>query len=139
MTNPINPMRNRIYFYFCLLLLATNASVCAQEVNSPKLIIFTGSDWCVNCMYLEKNVLQDSAFLAFTSQNTSLLIADFPQHRSLSAEDEARNNTLAERYNREGVFPKIVLLQGDDFRVIEYHRQGTIELLSEIKSALHQP
>ena len=133
-------MRNiRYIFYYLLLLLANTTLVSAQQDSIPKLIIFTGSDWCVNCMYLEKNVLQDSAFLSFTSQNTPLLIADFPQHRSLAAEEESRNTTLAERYNREGVFPKIVLLQGDDFRVIEYHRQGTIELLSEIKSALHQP
>jgi len=90
-------------------------------------------------MYLEKNVLQDSAFLAFTSQKIPLLIADFPQHHSQHPDDEARNNTLAERYNPEGTFPKIVLILGSDFRVIEYKRQGAIELLSEIKSALHQP
>ncbi|MBK7886022.1 MAG: thioredoxin family protein [Bacteroidetes bacterium] len=132
---------NKFYnLYLSFLLILFNCiTAYSQESNSPQLLIFTGSDWCVNCMYLEKHVLQDSAFLAFTSHNSQLLIADFPQHRSLPAEEEARNNTLAERYNREGVFPKIVLLQGNDFRVIEYHRQGTIELLSEIKSALHQP
>ncbi len=133
-------MRNLIYiFYYILLLLANTTLVSAQKDNIPNLIIFTGSDWCVNCMYLEKNVLQDSIFLSFTSQNTSLLIADFPQHRSLPEEEVARNTTLAERFNPEGVFPKIVLVQGNTFKIIPYHRQGSSAIVSEIKSLLHQP
>lgn len=69
------------------------------------LIIFTGSDWCLPCMRLEKIVLTDSLFINYTKYSIAFIQADFPQLKKLSAEEVTRNEVLAERFNKDGVFP----------------------------------
>ena len=104
----------------------------------PMLIIFTGSDWCANCRYLEKMVLRDSVFVHFASENTNLIIADFPQQNKQPDEIITRNDSLAFLYNKDGVYPKLVLVQGEKATLIPYHRQRSPELIDELRKQLSQ-
>jgi len=104
--------------------------------GKPTLIVFTGSDWCNNCRYLEKTVLNDSAFVRFTTENTELIIADFPQKNKLPAADVRRNDSLAALYNSDGTFPKIVLLKNERRIQIPFHRQNASALMAEIRKHL---
>ena len=101
--------------------------------RKPTLIIFTGSDWCNNCRYLEKAILKDSSFVRFAAENTRLIIADFPQKNKQQDSIIIRNDSLAFLYNHEGTYPKIVLLTDDARIQIPFHRQKSSELIAEIR------
>lgn len=104
--------------------------------GKPTLIVFTGSDWCNNCRYLDKTVLKDSAFVHFAAENTHLIIADFPQKNKQQDSIIIRNDSLAFLYNHEGTYPKIVLLTDDARIQIPFHRQKSSELIAEIRKYL---
>lgn len=84
----------------------------ATEQNKKILLVFSGSDWCGPCIKLDKNVWQSEAFKAESKKNWVLIKADFPKKKAdlLSPELTASNDKLAEKYNREGNFPLVVLL-----------------------------
>ncbi len=121
-----------IVFFVCAM---TTMSFVAPE-GKPMLLIFTGSDWCANCRYLEKMVLRDSVFVHFASENTNLIIADFPQQNKQPDEIITRNDSLAFLYNKDGVYPKLVLIQGEKTTLIPYHRQRSPELIDELRKQL---
>ena len=79
------------------------------------LIYFSGSDWCANCVRFKKTVLEDSDFTSFVSENFVLYNADFPRKRKnqLKYELQATNAELKETYNRENIFPKVVVINPD--------------------------
>jgi thioredoxin-related protein len=84
----------------------------ALEQNKKILLVFSGSDWCGPCIKLEKNVWQSDAFRAESKKNWVLIKADFPKKKAnlLSPELTKNNEKLAEKYNKEGNFPLVVLL-----------------------------
>lgn len=85
----------------------------AQATGRPVLLIFSGSDWCAPCIHLRRDVLADTTFLRYAGQHVVLLEADFPQRKKLPPPLVAAYEQLAEAYNREGTFPKLVLLTAD--------------------------
>lgn len=84
----------------------------AEEKNRPILLVFSGVDWCVPCMKLENNIWQSEEFKSFAKDHYVLLKADFPKQKKnrLSVEQQAHNDRLAEKYNPNGYFPLVVLL-----------------------------
>ena len=86
----------------------------AEAEKSHKLILvnFSGSDWCGPCIKLKKDVFESADFQAFAAERLVLVRADFPRmsKNQLSAEQTARNEALAEKYNQQGKFPFTVLL-----------------------------
>jgi thioredoxin-related protein len=84
----------------------------ATEQNKKILLVFSGSDWCAPCIKLDKNVWQSEAFKKESQKNWILIKADFPKKKAnlLSPELTANNEKLAEKYNQEGNFPLVVLL-----------------------------
>ena len=84
----------------------------ATEQNKKILLVFSGSDWCAPCIKLDKNVWQSEAFKNESQKNWILIKADFPKKKAnlLSPELTANNQKLAEKYNTEGNFPLVVLL-----------------------------
>lgn len=87
-----------------------------QEVNGKTstakltLLVFSGSDWCLPCIRFEREVLQAASFITFSKENLVIENADFPQHKKLSKEQVRHNESLAERYNTQGYFPHVLLL-----------------------------
>jgi thioredoxin-related protein len=92
----------------------TNIEEAEKEAtlkNKPILLVFSGSDWCGPCIKLDKTVWQSEEFKR-DEKNWVLLKADFPKKKAnqLSPELTKSNNDLAEKYNKEGVFPLVVIL-----------------------------
>lgn len=101
------------------ILLAQNwqtnfeeAKVLAQKENKNIVLVFSGSDWCAPCMKLEKNIWKSSEFQTESLNRWITYKADFPKKKAnqLSAELTEQNKKLAEKYNKEGNFPLVVLL-----------------------------
>lgn len=88
------------------------AKALAKEQNKDIVLIFSGSDWCAPCIRLDKNIWQSEAFKKESTDKWILVKANFPRKKAnqLSEEQEAHNRNLAEKYNVEGSFPLVVLL-----------------------------
>lgn len=82
----------------------------AGSQNKPILLVFEGSDWCIPCIRLDKKVLSTVAFIQFASENLTVLKADFPQKKKIEPSLAKQYDMLAEAFNKEGLFPKMVLL-----------------------------
>lgn len=81
-----------------------------QEKNI--LLVFSGSDWCAPCIKLDKNIWQSEEFKKYSDQNYILYKADFPKKKANQLSDTLKNqnNELAEKYNQNGNYPLVVLL-----------------------------
>ena len=76
----------------------------AQQENKNILIKFSGSDWCIPCIKLQKKVIDDPRFQEFISKNLVYVEADFPRKKGkLTKELVARNKELADNYNQQGI------------------------------------
>ena len=83
--------------------------------NRPVLIVFQGSDWCVPCIKLEREVWETSEFEAYAKEHLILLKVDFPRRKknALSSEQTQHNEQLADRYNQQGMFPLVVMINSN--------------------------
>lgn len=90
----------------------TTAKQKASESHKNILLYFSGSDWCAPCIQTRKNYLDSETFSAMAETKLVLLNADFPRRKAnqLSAEQQAKNDALAEKYNPDGEFPLTILL-----------------------------
>ncbi len=98
--------------------------------NQSVLYVFAGSDWCVNCMLLEKKVLSDSVFLsALDSGRIRMEILDFPQRKKLSPEIISYNQSMSEKLGFSGDFPTIVIysVQNNKYSTLWYKNEDPYE------------
>lgn len=117
-------MKNKLAFL--LLFMATigysqnwktdfnQATTEANAQNKPIILVFAGSDWCAPCIKLDKAIWQSEAFKSYSATNYILERADFPKKKQneLAEELKKQNQSLAEKYNKEGIFPLVVVLDG---------------------------
>lgn len=76
------------------------------------LLVFSGSDWCIPCMKLEKEIWKSQDFIKDSNEHFVLLRADFPKRKAntLSKDQQEQNNRLADIYNKQGLFPMVEIL-----------------------------
>jgi thioredoxin-related protein len=88
------------------------AKAKAVKENKNILLVFSGSDWCGPCIKLEKIVWKSPEFQAEADKNWVIYRADFPNKRKnqLAPDIVESNNKLAEKYNKNGIFPLVMLL-----------------------------
>ena len=88
------------------------AKKLAAEQNKNIIIVFSGSDWCAPCIKLDKNIWQSEAFKKEAKDQWVLVKANFPRKKAneLPKEQTEHNRKLAEKYNVEGSFPLVVVL-----------------------------
>ena len=88
------------------------AKATAVQEDKNILLVFSGSDWCAPCIKLDKVVWQSEEFKKEADKNWIIYKADFPKKRTnqLTPELTEANKKLAEKYNRNGSFPLVVLL-----------------------------
>lgn len=110
----------------------------SEDTNKPILLIFQGSDWCAPCIKFERNIWSTPIFRSYAEENLLIIKADFPRRKSnqLPAEYTAQNKKLAERYNPNGYFPFVVLLNPDlsirkSFSYMDLDPKQMIDFLSE--------
>jgi len=84
----------------------------ADKNNKKLVLVFQGSDWCAPCIKLERSVWNTVEFKDFAKKHYVMIKADFPKQKKnkLSKEQQIHNNKLAEKYNKKGYFPYVVLL-----------------------------
>jgi thioredoxin-related protein len=88
------------------------AKKIANEQNKNIIIVFSGSDWCAPCIKLDKNIWQSESFKNEAAKDWVLIKADFPRKKAneLPKEQTEHNRKLADKYNIEGSFPLVVIL-----------------------------
>ena len=88
------------------------AKKSASEQDKNIIIVFSGSDWCAPCIKLDKNIWQSESFKNEAAKDWVLIKANFPRKKAneLSNEQTEHNRKLAEKYNIEGSFPLVVIL-----------------------------
>lgn len=88
----------------------------AQKKDSPILLVFAGSDWCAPCIKLDREIWQSDTFRNYAASNFILYKADFPRKKAnrLSESRTEQNDKLAEKFNPNGHFPLVVLLDSNE-------------------------
>lgn len=115
------------------------AKQVATEKNRYILLNFSGSDWCIPCMRLRKEVFDNEAFKKLADSSLVLLNADFPRNRKnqLSKERKDANDKLAEQYNSGGKFPFTVVLTAEG-QIVQswegYLQNNAADFIQRIKS-----
>ncbi len=84
----------------------------ASDKNIPIVLVFQGSDWCAPCIKLDREVWSTDSFKTYAENHYVMLQADFPRKKknALSTKQEEQNKMLAEKYNKQGIFPFVVVL-----------------------------
>ncbi|RKE04261.1 thioredoxin family protein [Marinifilum flexuosum] len=112
----------------------------AKKENKFILMNFSGSDWCRSCIILKKTILNTDEFKDFAKNELVILDVDFPRSKKnrLSKEQIKINEALAEKYNKKGQFPTIVLLNkdGEVLGKTGYKKLNPDQYISHIKSFL---
>ena len=80
----------------------------AAAENKDLLLDFTGTDWCVWCIRLGREVFQQPAFRDYAAKHLVLVEVDFPRRKKLEPELAAQNRRLAERMAVNG-YPTVAL------------------------------
>jgi thioredoxin-related protein len=88
------------------------AKKIALEQDKNIIIVFSGSDWCAPCIKLDKNIWQSESFKNEADKEWIMVKANFPRKKAneLPKEQTEHNRKLAEKYNVEGSFPLVVVL-----------------------------
>jgi len=92
-----------------------SAKTSAQNENKKIVLVFQGSDWCAPCIKLDKEIWHTKEFQNYAKDHFIMLQADFPKRKknALSEQQQTHNNELAEKYNRNGYFPYVLVLDAD--------------------------
>lgn len=88
------------------------AKALAEKDDKNIILVFSGSDWCAPCIKLEKAIWESDAFKQEAAANWILVKADFPKKKAnaLPEAQQQQNAALSEKYNREGAFPLVVVM-----------------------------
>lgn len=88
------------------------AQKIAKDEDKHIILVFAGSDWCAPCIKLEKQILETEEFKESVKNDYVLIKADFPRKKKnqLPESLQNQNKKLAEKYNKSGGFPLVVVL-----------------------------
>lgn len=113
----------------------------AKEQNKEILLVFQGSDWCAPCIKLDREIWTTDTFKEYSKEHYILVKADFPRRKKNQLENELqeKNNKLAEKYNPQGYFPLVVVMdtEGHVLGKTGYKKvtpKEYIEILNSFKS-----
>ncbi len=86
----------------------------AANENKKLILVFQGSDWCAPCIKLNKEVWSTDEFISYSKKNYVMVQADFPRKKqnALPETQAKANGKLAETYNKNGIFPFVVVMDG---------------------------
>ncbi len=132
-------------FFFSISLQAQEwetdfetAKTLAANQDRNIVLVFSGSDWCAPCIKLERKVWSTNTFIDYAAENFVLLKADFPKKKKnrLPKETIAQNKALAEKYNLEGIFPLVVIMneKGEVLKTTGYEKMDVDEYIAVFNS-----
>jgi thioredoxin-related protein len=114
----------------------------ARQQGRSILLNFSGSDWCIPCIRLTKDVFEQAPFQQYAAANLVLVRADFPRlKKNQPAKDQVKHNeALAEKYNPAGVFPLTLLLNAEGKVLKRWEGDPKLTpdaFVEQVKSTLH--
>jgi len=102
------------------------AKTISEKENKIIVLVFQGSDWCGPCIKLDREIWQTETFKSYAATHFVMLKADFPKRKknALGEAQEKHNNALAEKYNKNGYFPYVVVLdsKGKELGALGYKK-----------------
>lgn len=114
------------------------AKKAAAEEDRTIILVFQGSDWCGPCIKLSREVWDTEEFEKYAEDNFVMLQADFPKRKknALTDEQQEKNNKLAEKYNPNGHFPFVVVLdkEGNVLGETGYNKMKPVEFIELLES-----
>ncbi len=128
----------RVLLILCFLISVQYSK--AQEITKHNitesidtiLYVFSGSDWCANCIELERKIISNPKFQSsLKAHHIQLEIIDFPQRKKLKAEMVKYNTLIAEKFNFEGVYPTLIVFSSSTqkYKQIVYQNES-VEIFS---------
>ena len=88
------------------------AKARAAKEDKAVLIDFTGSDWCVYCIKLRRDVFDKDDFTVYAKDKFVLLEIDQPRKIKMAPEKLAANRKLAETYGVDG-YPTVLVVDSE--------------------------
>jgi thioredoxin-related protein len=110
----------------------------AKESHKLILVNFSGSDWCMPCMKMKKNIFESEDFSTYAGEELVLVNVDFPRSAKNRGDKNQvkKNEILAEKYNPKGGLPYTILMnsEGKVLKAWEgYENLSAKEFVSQIK------
>ncbi len=119
-----------------------SAKHLALENMRPILMVFSGSDWCKPCVKLREQILVSPEFSAWAKDEAVCLSVDFPSQKKnqLPPELKAHNDQLAEKFNKNGIFPLVILVTADGTVLgsIGYENVSPAEYIESLNKIIHK-
>jgi protein disulfide-isomerase len=112
----------------------------AQKENKAILMDFGGSDWCVTCKALKRDVFSTPEFAAFAAKSLVLQEVDFPVAKKLPKDLQKANDKLGEKFNVE-IYPTVLLVtkKGKEIgRVSGYEGESASDFIKKLEKLLAQ-
>ena len=114
------------------------AQALARARADKKLVLlnFTGSDWCVWCARMDKEVFSRPEFQNYAKDNLELVELDYPRRKPQPLEIAKQNLMLAEEYDI-GAYPTLVVLNshGKVVKTFEgYQPGGAVALVRQLQA-----
>ena len=115
------------------------AKTIAISKQQRILLNFSGSDWCLKCIEMHKEIFSTDTFITYATNNLVLVNANFPRLKKnkLPKAELKQNEKLAEKYNPDGIFPLTVLLSADGAVLKKWlgmPKLKSTDFINEIKS-----
>lgn len=106
--------------------------------NSLAIIYFSGSDWCKPCIKFMDEILLTDEFLSY-SKKFRLYQADFPYRKKLPKAQVKFNESLAKKYNQEGLFPKFIILDNTGVAIFQtgYKEMSTGDFIDLLETSVN--
>ena len=114
----------KIIIGLCVILSASfaqsqtifeTAQRSAKDKHQLILLNFSGSDWCIPCIRMRKEIFENANFKEMSDSLLIFVNADFPRSKKnqVNIDTQKQNEALAERYNPNGSFPYTLLMDAD--------------------------
>lgn len=114
------------------------AKKTAQKDQKPIILVFQGSDWCAPCIKLDREIWSSPEFQEYSKKNYVMLQADFPRKAKNQLPDnlQTQNKALAAKYNPNGYFPFVVVLnaKGDVLGQTSYQKVSPKDYIKILNS-----
>lgn len=112
----------------------------AKKHKQPVLIIFSGFDWCKPCMVFKKFILSSKKFKDYYPEKFPILLLSFPieEKNRLPEQQMTYNQTFADKYNKTGVFPYMVMIntEGRPLGDLSYNEETTGDFIKQCNKLL---
>lgn len=118
-------------------LEAATAKAVARDL--PILMLFTGSDWSLRSVTLDKELLENQAIEKILETSFILMMVDFPQRLKLAATQQSANTALAEKF-QVSHFPTLISLRPDGSEIgrLEFHAATVDSMTKTLNGWLSQ-